>query len=197
MLNMSFFVPQELEKGQDPILVFWKAFGIYNEGNVNEAIHTLTRVQDRREVQYAAANALIFYHEQCRNKDQEAIDTFELTMQEREEQANDRDMITAATFKWHMNSFKQAGQIINRAIEGNSSNLTAKAIRGWIYLSTMKEDLQQKAMNFFEEVLDDEQGGNGKHLEALLGRAKILEKTKRYDECLATLSEITVLYPNF
>ena len=34
-------------------------------------------------------------------------------------------------------------------------------------------------------------------MEALLGRAKILEKTKRYDECLATLSEITVLYPNF
>ena len=31
----------------------------------------------------------------------------------------------------------------------------------------------------------------------MLGRAKILEKTKRYDECLATLSEITVLYPNF
>jgi len=31
----------------------------------------------------------------------------------------------------------------------------------------------------------------------LLGRAKILEKTKRYDESLATLSEISVVYPNF
>ena len=61
----------------------------------------------------------------------------------------------------------------------------------------MKEDLQVKAMNFFEQVLNDQAGGNSKHLEALLGKAKILEKTKRYDECLATLSEITVLYPNF
>ena len=61
----------------------------------------------------------------------------------------------------------------------------------------MKEDLQAKAMNFFEQVLNQDNGGNSKHLEALLGRAKILEKTKRYDDCLGVLSEITVLYPNF
>ena len=61
----------------------------------------------------------------------------------------------------------------------------------------MKEDLQQKAMGFFEQVLDENSGSNPKHLEALLGRAKILEKTKRYDDCIATLSEITVHYPNF
>ena len=60
---------QELEKGQDPVLVFWKAYGIFNEGNVNEAIRELSRVQDRREIQFAAAQALIFYHERCRNID--------------------------------------------------------------------------------------------------------------------------------
>ena len=60
---------QELEKGQDPVLTFWKAYGIFNEGNVNEAIRELSRVQDRREFQFAAAQALIFYHERCRNID--------------------------------------------------------------------------------------------------------------------------------
>ncbi len=118
-------------------------------------------------------------------------------MDEREEMANDRDLITAATFLWHISQFKRAGQVINKCLESNSANLNAQAIRGWVYLSTMKEDLQVKAMNFFELVLDESQGGNPKNLEALLGRAKILEKTKRYDECLATLSEISVLYPNF
>ena len=118
-------------------------------------------------------------------------------MDEREEMANDRDLITAASFMWHTVAFKRAGQVINKCLENNSANLGAQAIRGWIYLATMKEDLQQKAMAFFEAVLDEEQGGNSKQLEALLGRAKILEKTKRYDECLACLSEITVIYPNF
>ena len=46
-------------------------------------------------------------------------------------------------------------------------------------------------MAFFEACLNEENGGNSKQLEALLGRAK------RYDECLGTLSEVTVMYPNF
>ena len=52
-------------------------------------------------------------------------------------------------------------------------------------------------MAFFEACLNEENGGNSKQLEALLGRAKVLEKSKRYDECLGTLSEVTVMYPNF
>lgn len=114
-----------MDKGQDPVLIFWKAYGIYNEGNVNEAIRELTRVQDRREIQLAAAQALIFYHERCRNIDQEAIDTFVLTMDEREEMANDRDLITTASFLWHINQFKKAGQVINKCLESNSANLNA------------------------------------------------------------------------
>lgn len=136
--------------------MFWKAFGIFNEGNINEAIRELTRVQDRREVQYAAAQALIFYHERCRNIDQEAIDTFVLTLDEREEMANDRDLITAASFLQHISQFKKAGQIISRCLEQNSANLGAQAVRGWIYLSTMKEDLLNKAFAFFEVVLDEQ-----------------------------------------
>ena len=82
-------------------MTFWKAFGIFNEGGVTEAIRELSRVQDRRECSFAAANALIFYHERCRNIDQESIDTYELTLDEREENASDKDLICAATFFWH------------------------------------------------------------------------------------------------
>jgi tetratricopeptide repeat protein 21B len=88
-------------KGQDPVLTFWKAFGIYKEGNIPEAIRELNRVQDRREVSLAAAIALIHYHERCRNVDQEAIDTLTLEMDNREEMASDRDLSVAATFLWH------------------------------------------------------------------------------------------------
>ena len=56
-------------KGQDAVLVFWKSYGIFNEGSVTEAIRELTRVQDRREVSFAAAIALIYYHERCRHVD--------------------------------------------------------------------------------------------------------------------------------
>ena len=100
---------EELRKGQDPVLIFWKAFGIFKEGNVTEALRELTRVQERREITLAACIALIYYHERCRNVDQEAIDTLTLEMDDREEMASDRDLSTATTFLWHCQQFKRAG----------------------------------------------------------------------------------------
>ena len=76
-------------------------------------------------------------------------------MDEREEMANDRDLITAATFMWHISQFKKAGQVINKCLESNNMNLNAQAVRGWIYLATMKDELQPKAMAFFESVLNE------------------------------------------
>ena len=53
----------------DPILVYWKAYGIFQEGSVTEAIREVSRVQERREVTFAAAIALIYYHERSRHID--------------------------------------------------------------------------------------------------------------------------------
>ena len=86
----------------DPILVFWKCFGIFNEGNINEAIRELTKIEGRRECTFAAAHALIHYHERCRNIDQDAIDIYVLQLDEREEAASDRDILCAATFLCHI-----------------------------------------------------------------------------------------------
>ena len=178
-------------------MTFWKSFGIFNEGGVTEAIRELSKVQDRRECAFAAATALIFYHERCRNIDQESIDTYNLTLDEREENASDKDLICCATFLWHTQQLKRAGQIVNKLIENNQGSLVAQTLKGWIYFATGKDDLQQKALAYFEQVLDEKQGGNPKQLEALLGRAKVLEKGKKYDECIQILSEITVICPTF
>ena len=91
----------ELQKGQDPILVFWKAFGIFKEGNVSEALREIQKVQDRREISLASAIAQIYYHERCRSIDQEAIDTLTLDLDNRENMASDKDLSVAAQFLWH------------------------------------------------------------------------------------------------
>ena len=46
-------------------------------------------------------------------------------------------------------------------------------------------------------MLNEEQGGNHKFLEALIGRAKFFEKAKKYDIALEVLSEICVNYKSF
>lgn len=52
-------------------------------------------------------------------------------------------------------------------------------------------------MQYFEHVLNEEEGGNHKFLEALIGKAKVFEKGKKYEDCLEVLSEITVCHPTF
>ena len=46
---LSLKVLKEMKKGVDPILVFWRSFGIFQEGSVTEAIRELSRIQERRE----------------------------------------------------------------------------------------------------------------------------------------------------
>ena len=70
-------------------------------------------------------------------------------------------------------------------------------MKGWIYLSTPKEELQQKSLQFFETALNEEEGGNHKYLEAMLGRAKVFEKLKKYDIALEILSEVSILFKDF
>lgn len=52
-------------------------------------------------------------------------------------------------------------------------------------------------MGFFETVLNEENGGDRRHLEALLGRAKAFEKMKKYDLSLEVLSEVSVMHKGF
>jgi hypothetical protein len=82
-------------------------------------------------------------------------------------------------------------------LDNNAGSLTAQTLKGWIYLSAPKEELQQKALQFFEQVLNEEEGGNHRHLEAMLGRAKVFEKVKKYDVALEILTEVSVTFKNF
>jgi len=65
-------------------------------------------------------------------------------------------------------------------------------LKGWIYLSTPKEELQLKSLQYFEQALEETQPGSIKHLESMLGIAKVYEKTKKYDKALEILSEIAI-----
>lgn len=148
-------------------------------------------------MQFAASTALIYYHERCRHIDQETIDTLTITLDEKESMASDKDLLTAATFLWHTSQLKKAGQVVQKVIENNPSSLAAHTIKGWIYLSAPKEEYQLKSIQFFENVLNEEEGGNHKYLEAMLGRAKVFEKQKKYDIALEILSEVIVTHQSF
>lgn len=70
-------------------------------------------------------------------------------------------------------------------------------MKGWIYLSTPKEENQKKSQQFFEHALQAGDGGHTKHLESMLGKAKLFEKLKQYDAALETLNEVSIQNKDF
>ena len=54
-----------------------------------------------------------------------------------------------------------------------------------------------KSLQFFEHVIEVLEHDGKKSLEALLGKAKVLEKAKKYEMGITVLSEACVVFPNF
>ena len=52
-------------------------------------------------------------------------------------------------------------------------------------------------MQFFDFTVDANEENNKKSLEALLGKVKLFEKVKKYDNALQILSEACVCFPHF
>lgn len=60
-----------------------------------------------------------------------------------------------------------------------------------------KEDYVDKALEIFDSVLNEENGGSHKHLDALLGRAAYYEKKKQYNVAIEIMTEIQINYKDF
>ena len=187
----------EMKKGMDPVLTFWKGFGVFKEGSTTEAIREVEMIQNRREVSYAAITALIYYHEHCRVVDYETVDSLKMSAQSAESTASDRDLLTASLFFLHINELKRASQSVMNVINSNPSNFNAIEIKGWIYLAAPKSDYVEKALDIFDSVLADENEGNPKHLGCLLGKANYYEKTKKYAVAIEIINEVAITFKDF
>jgi len=83
-------------------------------------------------------------------------------------------------------------------IDNTGGNQNSVCLKGWMFLSTPKEELQMKSMQYFEQALEEDQApGHPKHLESMLGKAKVFEKQKKYDQALEALSEVAIQNQNF
>lgn len=53
---------EELKKGKDPYVNFWRSMAHFQEGSAIDAIRDCEPLLNTREMRFSAVSALIFYH---------------------------------------------------------------------------------------------------------------------------------------
>ena len=206
----------------DPTLSFWRAFGLILEGSYSEAIAQLESLMERREISLACVAASIHAHKMARIVDEESVDALEDRMHREESDANERALLACANFyalAGGPDSWRAKGMAERALRMARGDAFDAKTLLGWIELApeaagkdddddlglgapptpggTTDSDRErtQKAKRWFDEVLDADEGEG--HLEALMGRVKVMERSGQVAAALDALNQVAVTHPPF
>lgn len=190
------------KKGSDPVILFWRAFGIVLERSYSSAIRELENLKKRKEVELPCLHALIYAHNQCKHVDHEEIAQFELQVCMAEESATEHSLLLCANFFWHLKEHAKARKLLEQLSGVNGRPGLAKdplvqqraiVLRGWVDLTVEPKtkrdtDLRDAALTFFEQSKDR------KDAELLLGIAKYHDMKKAYAKALECFDEIIVKF---
>ena len=187
---------EEKRRGRDPVLSFWRAFGLAMEGETSKALRAFEELQQQPDVALASTLAAAHTHRMCRLVDDEALEALELTMGSIESGAKQSDLLVAATFLFHTKEWNKARELARKILDVQAASTQAQALHGWVDLMCGRETLANKSIKFFEAAAGEEAGR--KDVDGLLGKAKYLQLVKRnFKGSYDCLGKAAVLFDGF
>uniref|UniRef100_A0A8C0DK18 Tetratricopeptide repeat domain 21A n=1 Tax=Balaenoptera musculus TaxID=9771 RepID=A0A8C0DK18_BALMU len=115
-----------LEKfSNDPVLQFFKAYGVLREERIQDAISSLESIQNHPDVSLCSVMALIYAHKCCETIDREAIQELESSLKEIRKTASGTALYYAGLFLWLMGRHDKAKEYIDRTLKVSSSSREA------------------------------------------------------------------------
>jgi len=193
------------KRPNEPVLLFWRAYGLILEGSYSEALRELEALQGAREVELAVPVAMIHAHKMCKIVDEDAVSALQDQVKSEERSATERTMLQAANLYLQLGGWANldtAKDMLAKVLQVQPNYPHAQCLAAWVELALEAQDPEdaaggtQRALATFEEVL--EAAGTGpKEIEALLGKAHCLEKLGHFPQTLDTLNQVVVGYSWF
>ncbi|XP_060983796.1 tetratricopeptide repeat protein 21A isoform X1 [Dama dama] len=182
-----------LEKfNNDPVLQFFKAYGVLGEERIQDAISSLESIQNHPDVSLCSIMALIYAHKCCETIDREAIQELESSLKEVRKTASGTALYYAGLFLWLMGRHDKAREYIDRTLKVSSSSREGYVLRGWVDLSSDKPHAVKKSIKYLEHGLQDT-----KDVLGLMGKVMYFMMLQNYSGALEVVNHITVTYGSF
>nr|XP_012311059.1 tetratricopeptide repeat protein 21A isoform X4 [Aotus nancymaae] len=182
-----------LEKfSNDPVLQFFKAYGVLKEEHIQDAISDLESIRPHPDMSLCSTMALIYAHERCETIDREAIQELECSLKEMSKTASGTALYYAGLFLWLMGRHDKAKEYINHMLKVSRGFREGYVLRGWVDLTSGKPHTAKKAIEYLEQGIQDT-----KDVLGLMGKASYFMMQQNYSEALEVVNQIIVTSGSF
>ncbi|XP_072268672.1 tetratricopeptide repeat protein 21A [Pyxicephalus adspersus] len=174
----------------DPVLLFFKAYGILMEDRVQEAIRELESIRDVPDVSLCALMLLIYAHKRSGTFDREEVSELESKLKENRRSAGPKALYYTGLLLWLLGRSDKAQEYIDRMLKMSNRSNEGLALKGWLLLTPGLS--LSKSVKYFEEGIQ-----SNKDLLGLIGKAECFMMQKNYSGALDIINQIIVNFPKF
>uniref|UniRef100_A0A3B3R4B6 Tetratricopeptide repeat domain 21B n=1 Tax=Paramormyrops kingsleyae TaxID=1676925 RepID=A0A3B3R4B6_9TELE len=192
--NRVISIANEAQKkfGSDPIFTFYRAYGILMQDRVQEAIHELESIKEKRDVSLCVLMSLVFAEKKSQNPDRETIQELDAKVKDDRKTAGPKGLYYAGLFLWHLGRNDKAREYIERMIKISNGAKEGLILKGWIDLTSNKDGCAKKAGKYFDEGLKE-----SPDVFALMGKAQYYEFRQNYSGALEIINQVIVSFPHY
>ncbi|KAI4887077.1 hypothetical protein NFI96_013965, partial [Prochilodus magdalenae] len=176
----------------DPVFVFFHAYGLLMQDHVQEAIQELEQVRDRRDVSLCTLMALVYAQKKRPHPDRDTIQELDAKVKEDRKSASPKALYHAGMFLWLLGRNDKAREYVDRMIKISSGSTDGIILKGWIDLTCGKDAYAKKSGKYFDEALKEKI-----NIFALMGKVQYYEFRQNYSGALETVNQVIVSYPSF
>ncbi|XP_074168694.1 tetratricopeptide repeat protein 21A isoform X4 [Rhinolophus sinicus] len=176
-----------LEKfSNDSVLQFFKAYGVFREERIQDAISNLESIRSHPDVSLCSTMALMYAHKSCETIDQEAIQELQSSLKEIRKKASGTALYYAGLFLWLMGHHDKAREYIDRMLKLSNSSSEGYVLRGWVDLTSDKPHTVKKSIKYLEQGTQDT-----KDVLGLMGKATYYMMQQNYSGALEVVNQVT------
>ncbi|XP_026858776.2 tetratricopeptide repeat protein 21B [Electrophorus electricus] len=176
----------------DPVLLFFKAFGTLNEGRIQEAIRELHQLRYKPQICLCSVMALLCAYRQNKITDREAISELDSCLKMTRRTAEDKALYYGALLYWILGQNEKAREYIEKMLKLSNTSSQGLILKGWIALTSKNDVERSHAVRYFDDGLRD-----SKDVFGLMGKIEYFKLRQNEYRALDMVNQIIASYPDF